>query len=314
MQNTSVAEGEVRKMFDELEILKKVLPVIPCGDDVPVGPGDDCAAIDLGNGPMLLAAVDQLIADVHYLGQETPPEEAGLKLLKRNLSDIAAMGGVPRWALLTVAAGGRENDWISRFMLAVANGCRQYGVSLTGGDLAALAKGMEGDVSTLTILGTVEPETIRLRSGAKAGDRIFVTGTLGNSFYSGHHLHFEPRLREGRFLAQGGFASAMMDISDGLLLDAGRMTESSGLTMVLDPAALPLRQGADIAGALGDGEDYELLFAVPPEKVEKLHQMWEASFAPLHEIGVLQQGRPAILDPEGRELTRIYQNGYIHGT
>ena len=301
-------------MFDELEILKKVLPAIPCGDDVPVGPGDDCAAIDLGNGTLLLAAVDQLIADVHYLGEKTPPEEAGLKLLKRNLSDIAAMGGVPRWALLTVAAGGRDNDWISRFLLAVAEGCRKYGVSLTGGDLAGLPRQYHGDVSTLTILGTAERETIQLRSGAKAGDRVFVTGTLGNSFYSEHHLHFEPRLREGRFLAQHGFARAMMDISDGLLLDAGRMAESSALTMVLDPAALPLREGADIAGALGDGEDYELLFAVPPEKVESLLQAWDASFAPLHEIGELQHGSPAVLDREGRDLTRIYQNGYIHGT
>ena len=106
----------------------------------------------------------------------------------------------------------------------------------------------------------------------------------------------------------------MMDISDGLLLDAGRMAEASALTVVLDPAALPLREGADIAGALGDGEDYELLFAVPPEKTESLLQAWDASFAPLHEIGELQHGSPAVLNREGRDLTRIYQNGYIHGT
>ena len=140
--------------MNELHLLHTLLPELPVDASVPVGPGDDCAVLDVGNGEQLLAAVDQLIGDVHYYTDGTAPEAAGAKLLKRNLSDIAAMGGIPRWALLTLASGGRDDDWLLRFARTVAREAAAYGVLLVGGDLAALPQSGRGEVATLTILGT----------------------------------------------------------------------------------------------------------------------------------------------------------------
>ena len=203
-------------MPDELDILKKLLPTLPQAGSVAVGPGDDCAALEWSGDTLLLAAADQLIGGVHYYREATTPRRAGRKLMCRNLSDIAAMGGRPLWALLTVAASGRTPEWILEFCRGVSECGAEYGVSVVGGDIASLPA--PGEVTTLTILGTVRRGEIVRRSGAKPGDLLYVTGALGNSLAGGHHLDFEPRLAEGRFLAEGKYASAMLDVSDGLLL------------------------------------------------------------------------------------------------
>ena len=139
--------------LEELKILEKLLPELRQDASVALGPGDDCAVLKTGDaGTELLAAVDQLARDVHYTA-DTPPELAGEKLLKRNLSDIAAMGGTPRWALLTVAAGGRDGQWVLDFCRGVAGCAAKYHISVAGGDLAGLKTDTE--VATLTILGEV---------------------------------------------------------------------------------------------------------------------------------------------------------------
>ena len=182
-------------MMDELKILSGLLPELAQNSSVAVGPGDDCAVLLLPGGDVdLLAAADQLICDVHYTS-DTPPETAGAKLLKRNLSDIAAMGGRPLWALLTVAANGRSPEWLLRFCRGAAECGKKYGVPIVGGDLASLPPRTE--VGTLTILGEVPRGKAVLRSGAKPGEAVYVTGEIGNSFDSRHHLDFTPRLAEG---------------------------------------------------------------------------------------------------------------------
>ena len=140
--------------LEELKILAALLPELKPDASVPVGPGDDCAVLKFpgASGVELLAAADQVARNIHYTS-DTPPELAGAKLLKRNLSDIAAMGGTPRWALLTVAAGGRDAEWVLRFCRGVAACAGEYGVALTGGDLAGLSADTE--VAALTILGEV---------------------------------------------------------------------------------------------------------------------------------------------------------------
>ena len=274
----------------ELALLKVLLPLLPGNDQVIVGPGDDCAVLKWNGEYDLLVTVDQLIESVHYT-PETPPEEAGAKLMKRNLSDIAAMGGEPLWAVVTLAAGSDEGR-LARFMAGVAREAAKYGTALCGGDISALPS--EGVVTTLTLAGRVPRDQAILRSGAHPGDLLYVTGEIGNSFLSGHHLSFTPRLAEGRALR--GKARAMLDISDGLLLDARRMAQSSRVDLEIDVSAVPLRAGARLPDALSDGEDYELLFCGPPE-------------LPGTVIGRVLSGDGEVKTPG---LTEIGKYGYEH--
>lgn len=238
--------------------------------DVTVGPGDDAAVLDLHlPDGLLLAAADQLILDRHYT-RHTSPADAARKLLRRNLSDIAAMGGVPTHALVTVAENPLEETSLREFHSALEEEARRYEVSVIGGDVASLPN--PGKVASLTILGIVKPENLCLRSNGKSGDLLYCTGSFGNSFASGHHLTFLPRLKEAAFLA-GRFTNTMMDVSDGLLKDVSRMAKASSLDVVLpDPALIPLRIGADLESALTEGEDYELVFAVNPNLASRMEQ------------------------------------------
>ena len=290
--------------IEELKILAGLLPELRQDSSVATGPGDDCAVLRTPGGDMMdiLAAVDQLARDVHYTG-DTPPEAAGEKLLKRNLSDIAAMGGTPRWALLTVAAGGRDSDWVLRFCRGVAAYASACGIPVVGGDLAGLKADTE--VATLTILGEIPAGLAVLRSGARPGDGLYVTGSIGNSFASCHHLTFRPRLAEGEFLR--GKATAMLDVSDGLLLDAGRLARASHVDLRLDAELVPLRAGAVLPDALGDREDYELLFTAPRSIEEK----WQRALAPMTRIGEVLSGAGRVLDRHGNEYN-IDRAGYEH--
>ncbi|MCP3968618.1 MAG: thiamine-monophosphate kinase [Lentisphaerae bacterium] len=298
--------------MNEIGLLEKVLPGLKQHPSVFLGPGDDCAALELGADKLLLAAVDQVVSDIHYLRETTPAEKVAAKLLKRNLSDIAAMGGVAQWALLALASNNPDDDWFAAFYDGLRLCAEKYGISMCGGDLASLPAGKTSEVGSLTILGSVEQDLVCLRSGAVSGDLLVVTGSLGNSFESEHHLDFEPRLQEGRFLAENGFACAMIDISDGLLLDSTRLGLCSGLALQIDTTSLPLRDGASTAQALGDGEDYELLFAVNAKSLADLISQW-AFETKLTCIGKFIDGNPGdVYNMDNVKLTENYKSGYEH--
>lgn len=271
------------------------------------GIGDDTAVLDLGlpDGWLLLAAADQVVENVHFT-PETSPYDAGVKLLNRNISDIAAMGGIPLFAILTVAVTPFDEQKMLAFHRGVAETAEKYHISVIGGDMTALSR--QGFAGSLTILGKVEKEKLCLRENAADGDYLYATGRFGNSFHSGHHLYFVPRVEQGRFTA-GTYSNAAMDVTDSLYLTAQRMAEASGLAVHLDTACIPLRDGADLQSALTEGEDYELLFAVPPEKSTSLEQNWCFPDVPLTRIGRFQRGIPGVVtgaDP-GNDKT-----GYDH--
>lgn len=272
----------------EKAFLAELLPRLAQGADVTIGPGDDCALVELG-GVGLLLAVDQVIAGTHFDATATP-QQAGRKLLCRNLSDIAAMGGTPLHALVAVAVGSPDAIWLRRFMDGIAAAAGEWGISVVGGDLSTLPG--NGLAAALTITGRVDPAHACRRSGAALGDRLLATGCFGNAVLSGHHLGFVPRLREGTFLAAGGWARAMIDVSDGLLMDAAALARASGLALTMDPDRIPLRAGADLAAAMGDGEDYELLFAVSPGRVAALQAAWPFPDTPCTAIGEFVAGSP----------------------
>jgi thiamine-monophosphate kinase len=284
------------------------LPAAPKGLAVP--PGDDCAALDVGNGRWWLIAVDQVVGDRHYVQSgpaATPPELAGRKVLARNLSDIAAMGGVPTWCLVAGAFGPACGDeWIQRFYAGILELAERFQVAMIGGDLA---RAPTDTVVSLTILGEIEAGKAVRRAGALAGDELWVTGVFGDSFCSGHHLTFEPRCAEGAWLARRGCAHAMMDVSDGLLLDATRMCRASGVGLRLDVDAVPRRCATTgVRGALSDGEDYELIVAVPAESASAMAREWPFE-TPFCRVGAFVAGTPGVWDRQGNALG---EGGYDH--
>ena len=229
----------------------------PASPRAPFGIGDDCAVLPAAKGKQLIT-VDPVIYREHF-NDAVPPRAVGKKLLKRNLSDLAAMGGRPRAAVVALALDPRTSvRWLEQFYRGLAACARRYHVSIVGGDVAQ-AKG--NVVASLTLLGDAAGPRVATRTGARAGDWIFVTGVLGGSLPSGHHWKFSPRLAEGAWLARQRAVRAMMDVSDGLAKDLHALTPL-GCAPALDAAALPRRAGANVRAALTDGEDYELVFVL----------------------------------------------------
>lgn len=288
----------------ELELLDKILPALHSNSSVLTGPGDDCAVVGF-SGKKLLFSTDQVIENIHF-SSDTAPERAGAKLVKRNLSDIAAMGGTPLWMMLSIANGNRSVQWVENFVAGVEKTARQYNVPVIGGDIAKLAS--DGFLASISITG--EAQNPILRSTARPGDIIYITGLIGNSFYSEHHLDFIPHLQEGAFLAN--YANSMMDISDGLLLDASRMAKASIVDFVINPDAVPLRENAAIPQALCDGEDYGLLLTCSPDiDLPELYRLQRFS-TPLTAIGTVRSGSGKVINFSDNKLFQLEHIGYEH--
>lgn len=229
----------------------------PATPPAPFGIGDDCAVL-AGSRRRQLLTVDPVVYGRHF-DDTVPPRSVGEKLLKRNLSDIAAMGGRPVAAVVALTLDARvARAWLEAFYRGMAAAAKKYGVAIVGGDVA-----QADDVfaANLTLLGEATASRVVTRAGARLGDWIYVTGALGGSVATGHHFKFQPRLAEGAWLARQRAVRAMMDVSDGLAKDLPALTPP-GAAPAIDAARLPLRGGADWRGALTDGEDYELVFAL----------------------------------------------------
>ncbi len=226
---------------------------------VVVGPGDDCAVVRV-EGEMLLT-VDQVVAGRHFEAG-TLVELIAQKAVARSVSDIAAMGGTPRWGLATglLPRGYAQGDALFD---AMARWGREFGAPLVGGDVATWDGGL---VITCTVGGAVHAKRgAVLRSGARPGDEVWVTGRVGGSLGSGRHLSFVPRVAEGAWLCDvlGDDLHAMIDVSDGVGIDASRIAAASGVGIEIELELVPQHEGVkDALRAIGDGEDYELLFAV----------------------------------------------------
>ncbi len=299
--------------MNELKLIDKIIPLLPQNRNTLVGPGDDCAVVKIGHELVLLAA-DQVVSSVHFT-TDTPAAKVAKKLLKRNLSDIAAMGGKPSYALLTLAGNIVDDKWYMEFFTAISAEAKLYDVAISGGDIASLSSGSPPNsmVATLTILGTVDEEKICLRKNAQPGQLVLATGYFGNSFASEHHLDFIPRLGEGHFIA-GNFANCMIDVSDGLVLDLQRIAKASGVGIELNTHSVPQRKGATLSQALSDGEDYELLITVEPDRADALIRQWFFD-TPISCIGRVISDHPGLVfDEKGANLSGNVKTGYKHSS
>jgi thiamine-monophosphate kinase len=270
----------------EQELIQQVRRAAGAGASVVKGIGDDCAVLRVPSGHEVLVTTDFSIEKVHFRREWHPPELVGWRCLTRGLSDIAAMGGEPLAVFLSLAvADNVAQKWVDRFLKGLLELAKESGISLAGGDTAQSAGGIQADI---VVVGSVPRGKAVLRSGAKAGDAIFVTGELGgaaaelgvlrkskgvenlrrafsrnlrrDSGYARPHA----RVAVGRWLRERGVASAMIDLSDGLSTDLGHICEESRVGAEIEAAAIPLASlGKEVVGlelALHGGDDYELLF------------------------------------------------------
>lgn len=289
-----------------------------------VGIGDDVAVLEGPGDMLLLATCDIQVEGVHFLRPLITPYELGRKALAINLSDVASMGGLPDFALVSLALPpDAELDFIDELYRGLKDEAAEAGVKIVGGNIARLPERFVVDVF---LIGKVERELFLTCQGAKPGDLLMVTGTLGDSaaglalllkgikeerFAPLYRAHLTPkaRLREGRALALRKLASSAIDISDGLARDVGHLCDESGVGVLIRLADIPLsdalREAATLLEedplkwAISGGEDYQLLFTVPPDKAHQVRAALRPT--PVTEIGVIlspQDGR-YILMPDG---------------
>ncbi|MBS0579706.1 MAG: thiamine-phosphate kinase [Proteobacteria bacterium] len=298
--------------------------------DVALGIGDDAALLRVAPGHELVAATDTLVAGVHF-PHGCPAHSIGHRALAVNLSDVAAMGAQPLWALLALTLPEVDETWLEGFAAGLGGLARQHGVALVGGDTT------RGPLTvTVQVLGQVAAGTALRRSGARPGDTLFVSGTPGDAaaglaleqsrlqappeaaaYLRARFLLPTPRLALGERLRE--YASACIDVSDGLLGDAGKLAQASGVAAQVEYEALPV--SASLQAAVGDerarqlalsgGDDYELCFAVSPERVPQLESALPRAVWGYTRIGTLSVGSGTTVTRAGTVM-EFSHSGYQH--
>jgi thiamine-monophosphate kinase len=308
--------------MNEFELIAKLTRALPTNESVVTGAGDDCAVLDLGvPDKLILFKTDAVVEGFHFT-RETPPEKIGRKALARCLSDIAAMAGTPTAALVTIALPQNfDPEFIAQIYDGMNGMAREHGVAIVGGETTT---NPERILISISLFGTVLRGKQILRSGAKVGGAIFVTGELGGSLTE-KHLDFEPRLAEARWLAEHFTVHAMIDLSDGLAGDLRHILKASGVGAALLKSAVPVSRDAKLAArksssakpafaaALTDGEDFELLFTVAGKDAVKLLDGWEKQFPKLKLscIGKIVAG-DGILIRDKNGSHKLNAHGYVH--
>jgi thiamine-monophosphate kinase len=263
----------------ERKLIELIRRTASTGKSVVHGIGDDAAVLRMPPGHDVLVTTDFSIEKVHFRGEWHDPETVGWRCLTRGLSDIAAMGGEPRAAFLSLAlAADVPQKWVDQFLKGLLKLAKNYHVPLAGGDTAQAASGIQADI---VVVGSVPKNKAVLRSGAKAGDHIYITGELGGSAMALSQLmvgkpvgvertaHFRPaaRVAVGQWLRRHKIPSAMIDVSDGLSTDLDHICQESRVGASIEAEAIPRahcgrggRQTVELKFALHGGDDYELLF------------------------------------------------------
>lgn len=296
------------KDLGEIALIRRLAKRARLDSSVIRGIGDDAAVIKWTKDKYLLFTCDMLIEDVHFRKDAATPYQIGHKALARNISDIAAMGGVPRYALISVGISPRMPvsfaDGLYRGMAGLA---KNYGINIVGGDTARSGK-LVIDVS---LIGEVEKTNLVLRGGAKAGDLILVTGSVGASIM-GKHLDFVPRLDEARQLVKRFRINSMIDVSDGLILDLWRILDASKTGARIYESLVPVsKRAGSFEKAVTEGEDFELLFTMSIKEAKRFFRTALAGMkTPVTLIGeitgraegyklVREDGKTETLGPKG---------------
>lgn len=303
----------------ERAAIERFTRVFSARSDVAVGVGDDAAVVSPDWSPdtdMILTS-DAVLERIHFHAGEDAAR-IGHKAVARCLSDLAAMGASPDWALINlVCPVEQEVETLEQLCAGVQQLCERFAFSVVGGDTT---HGRELQVHVFCT-GSLPRGSAVLRSGGSPGDLLYVTGTLGGSLHGGH-LEFDPRLEQGHWLRESGMVTAMVDISDGLAIDLGRLAAASCSGALLNASSIPVSPAVQASEsdrrldhALSDGEDYELLFAIQPEQQARLEQEWPHRFdLPCTAIGALQDAGEGlqIRGRDGDAFRPLSDTGYEH--
>lgn len=270
-------ENRCLRDIGEDELITRLTAGLRMDKTVRCGPGDDCAVLfSAQSGWLDLFKTDTVVEGIHFVS-DADPEAVGWKALARPTSDIAAMGGLPTAAVVTIVApGSLELATAEGWYRGLQKAAEAFGISVVGGETSST--GSKAAVISVAMTGRVEESRCVYRSGAQIGDAILVTGRLGGSLQSLRHLNFQPRLNEARWLTKNFQLHAMMDLSDGLAKDLPRMMKLSQRAYRVDRTSLPCHQGCSPEAAMTDGEDYELLFTLGADKLEQLMDAWEKEY------------------------------------
>ncbi len=287
-----------------------------------LGVGDDCALVDVANGMDLACSVDTMVAGTHFF-PDVDPENLGHKALAVNLSDMAAMGAMPYWALLALTLPAVNHEWLEKFAKGFFDLASEFDVSLIGGDTT------RGHLSmTVTIMGEVPAGAALKRSGARAGNDIWVSGTVGDAALAVAHRHgrlvleaddyheavmrlYEPTPRVKLGQALRGLATSAIDISDGLLADLGHICKLSKVAATVELESIPVSSiGAKHLGSkeglsaiVAGGDDYELCFTAPTNARESIEELTDVLGVNLTRIGQVGSGSGVkLLDESGRAV------------
>ena len=306
----------------EFELIARLTPGLATNNSVVVAAGDDCAVLDLGiPDRYALFKTDAVVEGVHFTN-DAPPEKIGHKALARCLSDIAAMGGVPNSALITLALPPQfDPARVEKIYAGLNATARRHDVAIAGGETTT---NPERVLISIALLGTVERCRCVRRSGARESDALFVTGELGGSL-AGRHLEFEPRLDEARWLTEHFEVHAMIDLSDGLAGDLRHLLHASNVGAELLSTAIPVSRAAKLQAraessaklpllaALSDGEDFELLFTVPAKQAVPLADAWKKQFPGLRLscIGKIT-AQPGLRLRDRQGVRTLTAHGYTH--
>lgn len=299
------------KDLGEIELIKRFAKKIRVDRSVVKGSGDDTAVIKWTKDKYLLFTCDMLVEDVHFKLKKAKPAQIGYKALARNISDIAAMGGIPRHAV--VSMGINPNSSVSLVedivdgMIKLAD---RYKINIVGGDVSRSDK-LVIDVS---LLGEVEKKNLTLRSGAKPGDLILITGSIGGSI-KGRHLNFTPRISEARALVGNFKINSMIDVSDGLVLDLKRILDASNVGASIHENLIPVSKEADsFDDAISGGEDFELLFTMSPKETKRFFRTGLNKMkTPVTLIGEITDRRDGYkLVRRDSRVEKIRPKGYLH--
>ena len=319
------------KELGEFGLIDRIARRVQNQPSVVLGIGDDAAALLPTPGTLTLITTDMLLEGVHFDLDFCDPQSLGRKSLAVNLSDLAAMGARPRQFLLSIALPAKLSlEFVDGFMEGILEQAGRFGVTLVGGDTCASLGGL---AISITALGEQLPQLVLKRSGAAPGDLVCLTGTVGDAalglnelrqgvrqgFLAARQLDPTPRVAAGVGLAEAGLASAMIDVSDGVLADLGHICELSGVGARLELARLPLSEefqaacGADpYALALSGGEDYELLFCIPKEKEAQVEELLKGLGLRFSVIGeITRESALQLVTPEGGAY-RPGKRGFDH--
>lgn len=322
--------------MDEFSLIAELFAPLARGAPEALGLTDDAAVVEVPPGRRLVVTTDMVVAGGHFLADD-PPAMVARKLLRVNLSDLAAMGAAPRTYLLALAVPrGTKEDWLEDFAAGLAEDQETYGIHLIGGDIVATDGPL---VASLTALGEVSDGGEVLRSGARPGDLVFVSGTLGDAALGLRTLRGElagvdaagraalvdryrlpqPRLALGARLS--GIAHAAIDVSDGLVADLGHICECSKVGAEVEAERLPLSPAAQAAVdadrslspvVLTGGDDYEIAFTAGPEAAGQVAELAAALALPLTKIGRITAGAEVrVVDDAGADVV-LGARGYRH--